>query len=378
MRPNRREIIASPFLARIVFGTGVLLSFANLAITLWNITHRTIEYGNHASSQLPMLRSAVVYSKKRILLGIMSADLPGEIEYRKQFRQLFGIFDAYGDSRLCSLAEFRARPADFLECELVYTFVLGGNPNGPTELVNSSMPILVPEETLRHSDGGPEDKLMQDMSFLNIKENMEDGKSQTWFYLAQQLIQEFQFDYAAKSDSDSILNLSLFFEFSAKHLPPAPYNQGIIAGKPCDKLWWRNWRTSPTKYPPHEKKAKEGFLRERYGNMGRWTLIFHLYALGQFYLFSPDLVDTIVEEAASGNATIYIEGVEDHDITTMAFRSNKPIHFIFLSKEDMQFWDHGTKITKREKWESLWKKAKEDLSAALSLAKDEPDRLEIV
>jgi len=202
----------------------------------------------------------------------------------------------------------------------------------------------------------------ENLSILNIQENMEQGKSQTWLYYAQQLVRKYGFDYVAKSDSDSIWNIPMMLDFLGTHLPPKPYNQGILAGKPCDKLWWRNWRQSPTRYEPAEKQAKEGYLRERYGDMGRWQLIFHLYALGQFYVMSADLVDTVVEEASTGRHGTYIEDIEDHDVSTMAFHSAKPVHFILLSKMDMQFWEHGIKISNRQKWKEAWEKAKVRLS----------------
>jgi hypothetical protein len=205
---------------------------------------------------------------KRILLGIMSADFPDELAYRDQFRKLFQIFAEHQDSRVCSLGDFLAQPESRHGCQLVYTFVLGGNPDGPTELVNDSLPLLVPN-VLLNSTSAASDKLRNDMTVLNIRENMEEGKSQTWIYRAQQLMRDHRFDYVAKCDSDSVLDLVLLFQFSDEYLPPPPYNRGIIAGKPCDKLWWRMWRKSPTSYPPEEKKAKEGFLRERYGKASR-------------------------------------------------------------------------------------------------------------
>jgi hypothetical protein len=94
------------------------------------------------------------------------------------------------------------------------------------------------------------------------------------------------------------IKLDSVFDFSARHLPPAPYNQ---AGKPCEKSWWRNWRQSPTKYQPDEKQGRflAGTIWEMICSM--WSFIIHLYALGQFYHLSPDLVDTVVEEASSNH-----------------------------------------------------------------------------
>jgi len=295
---------------------------------------------------------------KRLLVGIFSMDDPYELECRNQFRELFVIKSGV----VCSLARFREQQATgglhASECPVVYTFVIGGEglqetPRLSTMLVDSSRPILQESHALVQEH--------PDMTVLNIRENMEDGKSQTWFYYAH----SFGFDYVAKSDTDTIWNIPLMQRFLAEVLPPAPYNRGILAGRPMDKLWWGKWRKSPTDYDEKERQAKEGYLQERYGDPGRLNLVFHLYPFGEFYLLSNDLVETVIEQSRT-NAT-YLEYAEDHDVATMAFHSTRPVQFIFLSSQDMMFWDHGTKIKKeRRKWERKWKRAKEELRRSMS------------
>ena len=47
------------------------------------------------------------------------------------------------------MGNFLDQPESYHDCQLVYTFVLGGNPNGPTELVNNnSLPLLVTQDYL--------------------------------------------------------------------------------------------------------------------------------------------------------------------------------------------------------------------------------------
>ena len=111
---------------------------------------------------------------------------------------------------------------------------------------------------------------------------------------------------------------------------------------------------------------KEGFLANRYETQDT----FHLYAAGQLYILSADLVDAVVHEAATGHHKTYIENVEDHDISTMAFHSNASMHFVFISKSDMQFWQHPVKNKPnrprfRSNWESTWKTAIDHLNATL-------------
>ena len=380
---TRRRFSSEARYIRITAGVGVLLWFFYSTSILLRATQNSLFVGpekcnEEAHHSLPHGQNTLrqndskgrnFFVPKRILLGVMSADFANEFEIRQEFRKLFGMFSKHNDTRVCSLGNFMAQVGSYHGCQLVYTFVLGGNPAGPTELVNSSMPLLIPKGRIGSIPGiQADDKYLDDMTFLNIQENMKEGKSQTWLYRAQQLIERYDFDYVGKCDSDSVLDLVRLLEFTDEYLPPKPYNIGTIVGKPCDKLWWKMWRKSPARYSPDEKKAKEGFLRDRYGKVSRFNLIFHIYALGQFYMLSPDLVDVVVHEASTQQHKAYIEGNEDHDISTMAFHSRNPIRFVFLSELDMQFWQHPVKLKKntRSNWERTWKQAEENLTVALS------------
>jgi hypothetical protein len=86
--------------------------------------------------------------RARILLGIFSADFQGEIRHRKRFRDLFRLHP-----RVCSLADFTTAydslndtSLSLSSCEIIYTFVAGGNPNGPAELVDDSLPMLAGDQ----------------------------------------------------------------------------------------------------------------------------------------------------------------------------------------------------------------------------------------
>jgi hypothetical protein len=103
--------------------------------------------------------------KAKVLMGIVTADVFGEPRYRQAFRDLFSIHP-----KVCRLTEFRNGTKSFKDrCELIYTFVLGANvdPEGPTEIVDDSYPVVAPFENLRpqHSLDFNE----SDMTFLNIR-----------------------------------------------------------------------------------------------------------------------------------------------------------------------------------------------------------------
>lgn len=78
-----------------------------------------------------------------------------------------------------------------------------------------------------------------DTILLNILENMDDGKSPTWFYYASQLAKQYDIDYIAKCDTDSIFSLHDFLHFAYFNMPPAPYNSMMLFCIPWNKDHWQ-------------------------------------------------------------------------------------------------------------------------------------------
>lgn len=77
----------------------------------------------------------------RILLGILTADFSNDQAYRKRHRDLFELWN---DERVCSLPDFKRLSIDErYRCEIIYTFVMGGNPDAPPILVDDSRPMFV-------------------------------------------------------------------------------------------------------------------------------------------------------------------------------------------------------------------------------------------
>eukprot|EP00592_Proboscia_alata_P027373 CAMPEP_0194445314 /NCGR_PEP_ID=MMETSP0176-20130528/127786_1 /TAXON_ID=216777 /ORGANISM="Proboscia alata, Strain PI-D3" /LENGTH=371 /DNA_ID=CAMNT_0039271847 /DNA_START=683 /DNA_END=1799 /DNA_ORIENTATION=- len=349
----------------------------------------------------------------RVLLGIWSyAGFKKQLKVRNKFRLLFETFanrtrshDGRADPRICNLGEFLEQPEYFHDCKVVYTFVIGAaDPKkGLNQIVTeTTRPLLV--KGIHHTNGYDHKK--KDMTLLNIKENLEGGKSQTFFYLASKVINHFDyvakviqtdhkmkdmtllnikenleggksqtffyfaqtvidhFDYVAKCDSDSLLDLLMMFDFLDNTLPRPPQNIGIIAGAPFSKGWWEpttKERKLDKSTMREKRKAEEGFLQARYGNYMNKDTVFHIYPRGEFYMFSADLVHVVVNEVRSGSFREYCVGVEDHDIGTMAQHSPNPIRFIFLSSMDKIFWDHPVKIKNRD-WIVKWDSAIEKLN----------------
>lgn len=111
--------------------------------------------------------------RAKVLMGIISADVPNDKSYRKRHRELFELWN---DKRVCSLHEFedaydvKGKDSALYEtCELIWTFIIGGNrdPKAPTELVqhNETNPILIPKPIVAKA----QDINDPDTSLLNIR-----------------------------------------------------------------------------------------------------------------------------------------------------------------------------------------------------------------
>ena len=111
--------------------------------------------------------------RAKVIMGIISADVPNDKSYRKRHRDLFTLWN---DKRVCALHEFEdaydlhgTNSTLYQNCELIWTFIIGGNhdPNGPTELVSHSEtnPILIPKPI----ESKAKDINDPDTSLLNIR-----------------------------------------------------------------------------------------------------------------------------------------------------------------------------------------------------------------
>lgn len=267
----------------------------------------------------------------QVLIGVLTMDSPHEVMARNKFRKLYTL----EPQRICSLHEFRTNRSD--ACELIYTFVMGSarDEEAPTELLNDTERLFLTNPP----NSTAEDIGYDDITHLNIKENMNDGKSTTWLAYALSEQRKLGFDYVVNTDSDSMPLLDKYFQFTKDSLPPAPYNRNILSGHMVDKFWW--WKDYT------QSRKSEEFFRKKYGK------VIHLYAEGQWYLLSPDLIETVIREAPNAIGT-YAEHHEDHDVSAVAFHKDLPIHLIVIANNEMH-WIHNIKPKKnprrfRKKW----------------------------
>lgn len=245
--------------------------------------------------------------KTTVLLGIFSTT--GE-KYAQRRRYIRDTYLAYDDPRICKLKEYKRQmleEPDNVVCQVPYTFVIGaGGKDRPTDHDDEESLTLSKDQFGRKC-------LEEDITYLNIKENMENGKSPTWFKFGASISESYDIDYIAKIDDDSVLSPELMFQFIADELPPMPYNRRIYGGT--------GWAS----------KAKNV-----------------LYAAGQFYFMSSDLANYVGNQLTAKDRLEMqhsYRATEDADMGVFIFSHPRPVKFFNLSM--YKFWAHPLKYEKK-------------------------------
>ena len=180
-------------------------------------------------------------------------------------------------------------------------------------------------------------------------------KGQTWLYFATTLIKNegLDFDYVGKMDTDTLIHLDDYFKFAEENLHPYPFNVRKMAGKLHDKAWWPSFN----KMRERGRNPKERYFERHYNGFRSDGITgIHIYPEGQFYILSTDLVANIVKDGESFSSSKWREGVEDHDIGTMAYvrSEGKPMNLIMISSKE-PFWEHPVKRKNLQGWEEKWR-----------------------
>ena len=259
----------------------------------------------------------------RILLGIMTMignDLEAQRRQliRETYLSFFKLSTTTTESRrICSLydlidkssEEDHARLLD--ECQLAYVFVAGGNPEGLKERVDYSdlEPMTVPSNLTE-----------QDIVLLNIRENMKEGKSQTYFKYATTIIDHhLYFDYLAKSDSDTLIFPERFLNHEINRLPSFPDNVRVYGG--CNLV-----------------------SRNDYGDFKS-----PIYFAGSLYFMSVDLANYVTSSACDRKRmAVYSEDqsmgnfVHSHPLPLHRIKMAYPAAFGKRMRGKDEVWDSST------------------------------------
>ncbi|GFH56562.1 hypothetical protein CTEN210_13038 [Chaetoceros tenuissimus] len=254
-----------------------------------------------------------VAHRSKVLIGIFSTSGIEKYDHRREY--IRETFVNSAEEHLCSLNEYlntiestRANAG----CEIIYTFVIGaGDSDRPTDHGDDE-PLTLPYD--QHGKSEP------DCTYLNIRENIEQGKSATWLKYASLIGRQYGFDYVMKVDDDTVLTVPQLVQFTREELPPVPYNTRIYGGPP------RPSRSANT-----------------------------LYAAGELYFMSLDLAYYVGNELTAQDRVDMRTAkrpVEDLDMGTYIYSHPYPIKFLNMYR--MGIWTHEGRTKEEENYRMEW------------------------
>mmetsp|Transcript_21276 Transcript_21276/g.31507 ORF Transcript_21276/g.31507 Transcript_21276/m.31507 type:complete len:359 (+) Transcript_21276:42-1118(+) len=254
--------------------------------------------------------------KTAVLVGIFSAAGSFKYSHRRDYIR-DTILDNRLEPRLCSLKEFIRQTEESPHkrvCQVAYTFVIGaGGHDRPTDH-DDNEPLTVDNDQFGNSE--------DDCTYLNVMENMEDGKSPTYLKFGANIANQYGIDYILKTDDDSVISFNAVFDWIDSELPPSPYNRRIYGGAP---------RLSRVKNT--------------------------IYSAGEFYFMSADLADYVGNVLTAGDRLSLMNSrpIEDLDMGTFVFSNPRPIKFV--SMDQKKIWSHPKKTEDeyRTEWDATTK-----------------------
>ncbi len=284
-------------------------------------------------------------SRPRFLFGIFSTLRQQDFTRRNVIRRTYLASDP---SRICSFKELPSKPY----CQIVYTFVVGANATGAMDLVESSPSSLIVDlsehpvldeysEEIPHED---------DVTYLNLHENMEYGKSPSWFLYANTLVDEFSIDFIAKVDSDTLVYPARFLDEFASFLPMKDHSHAVNATKDAS--------SSLRVYGgvPNDSIGCGGLRRPHCAQMGGKT-----YMQGQLHFLSADLSRYVTSMPQDRRHELFVP-IEDLCTAKYVHSHPKPIFEAVVSPQQ-QLWEHGNHIKDPTSYERRWNQVMQEMKS---------------
>jgi Galactosyltransferase len=267
-------------------------------------------------------------NKPRVLVGYFTYDISNDSSTNRERQRHRNYFALLNDTRICPLAWllYHNHPPyiDLDHCQLIYTFVSGTDDRKlPTEQLNNDTILVNHEEGLNRTKDG---SVNFDVTVLNIRENMNEGKTPTWFHYASQISNQFDLDYVMKTDSDTLIVMDQFLDFINDYLPP--HGKRVYVGVLADKAFWDRTRYG-------DNPSTVDFLRK--------ASKVQVYAKGELYILSKDLAEWVASRSLlTGRWRPWVERIEDHDLGLWVFQYPEPIVYIRIQPHQ-KFWIHPAK-----------------------------------
>jgi hypothetical protein len=203
----------------------------------------------------------------RFLFGIVSMDSPTEGGLRQAHRETYlsyyklhlGTNHSRHDT-ICSLSELMNHQDwinDRSKCQFVYTFVIGGgNQTTPSRCLwgdgicgGTSTSTMIRDQPGSSFPHAMEYSQYQDITLLNIRENLNEGKTDTWFSYVSALISlerpDLGVDFVGKLDSDTVTGVDLLLQhykrdaiLFANDSNPYLFGGGdLVDAEFCSRVW---------------------------------------------------------------------------------------------------------------------------------------------
>ena len=293
---GRKSLIACCSLVILILISAEQSNKLRRKLSSWKVAVYSTTASSFAGLVLPSSRQQPI----SLLLGIF---FETGIDHAAQREFIRKTYLDIGDDRICTLSEFmRQTEEDYYRvCTVPYTFVIGaGGDNQPTtHLEDELSPLTVETDSRGNVDSEG------DCTYLNIRENINDGKSPTYMKFAAQIADEYGIDYISKMNQyPASLSMYHLFQFMNDDLPMAPYNRRMYGGSPVVSY-------------KHDS----------------------IYASGRgFYFVSADLAAYVGLHLSPEERQALVDSekpAEDMDMGSFIYSNPNPIKFVNLSSESI-------------------------------------------
>jgi hypothetical protein len=184
-----------------------------------------------------------------------------------------------------------------------------------------------------------------DVTYLNLRENMEYGKSPSWFLYANTIADDLGIDFIAKVDSDTLVFPSRFLDEFASFLPTKHH----ASNSSFSNITGSNYTSELRVYGgiPNDSIGCGGLRRPHCAKMGGKT-----YMQGQLHFLSVDMSRYVTSIPQDLRRELFVP-IEDLCTAKYVHSHPKPVLEAVVSREQ-NLWEHGKHIKDPISFEQRW------------------------